>query len=374
MATSRWRKSLSVIERLLKKPQKFDFFQSVRLLEKASLLSSDEDRQASEVVAKYSQPSKESIRFSSEPSLAFNNADVSSVSKQEITSEEGATQQWQMEVDFMGLTGSQGIMPYYLSETVNRELRYKNTGLKEFLDIFNHRSISMYYQAWHKYQLPVNYERAKQNNAALPDNFSHALKAISGIGLDELTYRMPVADDALCGMAGIAGRTTCTAEGLRGMLKHYFGVDTEINQFQLQRQELPEDVLTRLPGSEVPKGINNKLGVNSILGSHGFHAQSKFSVKIIPKDNEQFMALSPGSKKLEALKTFIHFNAGTELDFDIVIQTNIKDIQPAQFKDEENYQPLLGWNTHMSDGQAEEVLITSSQDISSPDSSLPLAH
>ena len=35
----------------------------------------------------------------------------------------------------------------------------RNQGLREFLDIFNHRLISFFYRAWEKYRFPIAYER-----------------------------------------------------------------------------------------------------------------------------------------------------------------------------------------------------------------------
>lgn len=266
-------------------------------------------------------------------------------------------------------------MPHYLSEVVLKEMRQKNNSLRDYLDIFNHRSISMYYQAWHKYQLPVNYERNRQRGSRQTDLFSQALTALAGLGLNELNYRLPIPDTAMAGMAGLQSRNICTADSLRRMISHYFELDTQIEQFQGQWQELPEDILCRLPGPESPSGINNRLGGNAILGTSCFHAQSKFTVVIAPLPYDKFMSIAPGTQKLEALKSFIHFTAGIELDFDISVTLAQDVVPPVQLVDDEHYQPLLGWNTHMSlnndDNELVEIILC--QDIGSPDDGLPLA-
>ena len=99
-----------------------------------------------------------------------------------------------------------------------------------------------FFQAWHKYQLPANYERQKQQGDRQPDLFTHALMALSGLGMQELQYRLPIPDEAIAGFAGFMGREQCTADSLSRMIKQYFDLDVSIQQFQGQWQDLPYDV------------------------------------------------------------------------------------------------------------------------------------
>lgn len=378
MATARRRQSLTVIQQLLEQPHEFEFFQAVRLLERSAALDVGADKFASEPVAQLAPPNREVVNFTSSPNLVFSAADIKTIAARDTHKGEDSgapDKQWQMDVTFMGLTGSQGVMPHYLSEVVLKEMRQKNNSLRDYLDIFNHRSISMYYQAWHKYQLPVNYERNRQRGSRQTDLFSQALASLSGLGLNELSYRLPIPDTAMAGMAGLQSRNICTADSLRRMINHYFELDTKIEQFQGQWQELPDDILCRLPGPQCPSGINNRLGGNAILGNSCFHVQSKFTVVIAPMPYEKFMSIAPGSKKLEALKSFIHYTAGIELDFDISVTLAKNLVPPVQLVDGADYEPLLGWNTHMSlnSDDKQNVDITLCQDIGSPDDGLPLA-
>lgn len=378
MATTRRRKSLAVIEQLSAEPYRFDFFQAVRLLERCAALDVSELHYATEPVGHHVLPSREVVRFKSRPQLSFQAADIDSIRNRDIVhhdDNQSREQQWEMVVNFMGLTGSQGVMPYYLSEVVLQELRKKNSVLKDYLDLFNHRAISLYYQAWHKYQLPVNFERFRQQGHKRNDLFTDALLSLAGLGSKELSYRLPIADEAIAGFSGLLSRPICTADGLQGMIKQYFGIHTVIKQFQGQWQELPDDVQTRLPGPTAPRGLNNILGSNALLGSRCYQIQNKFTVAIDELTYEQFMEMAPGSRKLETLKAFIHFSVGSELDFDIEVTLSDREVPPVQLCNRPDYQPLLGWNSHMSRPSQEErkTLIRISQEIYAPDDSLPLA-
>ena len=81
-----------------------------------------------------------------------------------------------MRVNFMGLTGPQGVLPLYYSALVRERLRARDSALREFLDIFNHRAISLFYQAWEKFRFTVAYERGDD------DRLSPHLMDLLGLG------------------------------------------------------------------------------------------------------------------------------------------------------------------------------------------------
>ncbi|WKD50027.1 type VI secretion system baseplate subunit TssG [Microbulbifer spongiae] len=376
MATSRRRKGVTVIERLRREPYNFAFYQAVRLIERAVTMADGDFCNAA--IAGAAPPSTEFIRFSAQCGFSFVGSDVLSLERKpvdESDAQDSLLNQWQMEVGFTGLIGSQGVMPYYLTELVQRELRENNTALRDFLNLFNHRHISLLYQAWSKYQLPVNYERQRLRKEREPDLFTQGIAALAGLGTSEMRYRMPMPDEALLGMAGHYSRGRCSAAALTGMIKHYFGLSVTIEQFQGQWDALPRDILCRLPCASAPAGVNNCLGKNTILGTHCFQAQNKFRVIIEPMVYEQFMMIAPGTQKLETLKTFIKFSAGIELDFELLVTLPTNQVPPVQLNRQSEHAPLLGWNTYMVRGQetAGLVEITLSAENISPDEALPSA-
>ena len=379
MATTRRRKSLNLIEQLESEPQRFDFFQAVRLLETAATLHPDEDETVADGrLVGLARPDQEAVHFSSRTSLAFNGSDVTKVSQKRIhshDSEDNPALQWQMEVAMMGLSGSQGVMPFYLSEVVIAELRQKNRALKDYLDLFNHRTISMFYEAWQKYQVAPGYERAQRSDSEKKDLFTDALLSLSGLGIPELRYRSSMPDEPVAQFAGHFGRTICSAESLRSSIAGMFGLEIEIEQFNGSWYDLPEDARCRMPDEEHPHGINNCLGVNTVMGVRCYQAQSKFTVIAIPHSEEEFRALAPGSKTLEELKAFIRMSAGAEQDFDLEIRLCDKYFSMDNIFDPTKSEPLLGWNTYMNpeliDG--DELSVRLSQHVPVPDDALPLA-
>ncbi len=356
MASTRRRTSSAVTEQLQREPQRFEFFQAVRLLERAALrLARRQQTFAHVPVAMGAPPNRESIRFRANASLAFRGTDIDQIDVADTISqdaEEAPKQQWQVRVNIFGLFGSNGILPFHMSELVIKRLRQKDLALAEFLDVLNHRSTSLYYQAWHKYRLPVAFERARSETRTQRDLFSEVLASLVGLGASTLENRLPLPDDVLLGYGGQLGRGTPSAPTLARILQHYFELPISVEQFIPQWQTLPEDMRSRLPGREQPQGQNNLLGMNVILGRQCWDVQSKFRIRVAELDYPQFVAISPNSPKMQALKAFARFMVGNEFDFDIEISIDQNKIPRIGLGQElkidgrtvPGSQLMLGWN------------------------------
>ena len=90
------------------------------------------------------------------PSLAFPAAEI-----QRLELPEDDAGQPRMDVNFLGLTGPQGVLPIYYTQLIAERARLRDTAIRDFLDIFNHRMISLFYRAWEKYRFPIGYERTQ---------------------------------------------------------------------------------------------------------------------------------------------------------------------------------------------------------------------
>lgn len=355
MATTRRRTGTAVIEQLQKTPKRFEFFQAVRLLERAARLRAQTQPFAQVPVAWGAPPNRESIRFRANASLAFRGTDIEQVEEVDTISldaEEAPAKQWQVWVNIFGLFGSNGVLPFHMRELVIKRLRQKDRALAEFLDVLNHRSTSLYYQAWHKYRLPVTFERARADSRNPRDLFSQMLASLVGLGTSQLEQRLPLPNDALLGYGGQLGRGIPSAPSLARILRHYFELPITVEQFIPQWQTLPEDMRSRLPGQEHPHGLNNQLGMNVILGRQCWDVQSKFRIRIAELEYAQFVALSPHGAKMQALKAFVRFMVGDAYDFDIEIcidQNKMPRIGLGQQlkldgKGGIDHQLMLGWN------------------------------
>jgi len=349
MSSSSRRKSASVISHLERSPYSYSFFQAVRLLERsASFKIFQDDRQfANKPIACYTPPHTESIRFVTQQSLSFPSSNIQAIKQKKNHAE---IYQWNMSINFMGLTGGSGVLPHHYTELVLKRLKVNDPSLDDFLQIFNHRTISLYYQAATKYRLPIEYERTKLFPPAnkKTDNHSQILLSLIGLGTNNLSDRLYTRDESLIYYSGLFSQKVRTANGLKQIIQSHFKIPTDIKEFVGQWQELIDDVRTRLPGKISPQGQNNCLGKSAMLGHKGWFAQGKIRIILGPLDKSQLSAFSPGTNALKSLNEIVRLYLDMEHDYDFVIRIRRADI-PKETQLRAKKPPIVGWNTWLSD-------------------------
>lgn len=354
MSTKIRRKNTSVITAVLKHADRFSFTQIVRLLQRASVFRSkaarnqDKNKAATHSVGHFSPPAKEAVRFSHNPSLAFPGSEVNKVEQGS-----GISTQWKVTTNILGLTGSMGVLPYHYSELVLQRNKQRDRALISYLDIFNHRLISLFYQASTKYRLPYTYEAHALTRNQLTSNQSNvdkqtfALLSLIGLGGDHLQNRMLIRDESLIYYGGLLSQQVRTAQNLKQIISDYFSVPVNIEEFIGQWQELIDDVRSRLPWDRHPLGQNASLGKNSMLGKRGWFAQGKIRIRIGPLSQQQHQQFAPGSASTQTLNELVRLYLGMEREYEFEMLVNRKDISDrvALTKDQP---PIMGWSTWLS--------------------------
>ena len=351
MSTPRRRASLTVIDALQDTPQAFGFFQAVRLLERAEILRTTTPLQAVESkksaytvknpVAQFVPPNTEIVRFHGNHSLNFPDHELLSIQLKSDTH-----QQWQLVINFMGLTGSMGVLPHHYTELILQRLKNKDHSLSHFLDLFNHRSISLFYQASCKYRLGLEYERNKLKPQALTktDTHTQALLSLIGLGTPKLTQGLQINEESLLYYSGLFNQQLKTSEGLRQILQRHFNMQVEVQDFVAQWQDLIDPVRTRLVSKQQPKGQNACLGRSAILGSKCWYAQGKIRIILHAANQQQLNQFAPGTKGLSALNELVRLYVGSEHDYDCILRVRRADI-PNAIQLKRQKPPVLGWDT-----------------------------
>ena len=121
-----------------------------------------------------------------------------------------------MTVNFLGLTGPSGVLPQVYTELVQARARSGDTTLAAFLDVFNHRLVSLFYRAWEKHHVAV----AAEADGA--DRFSDYLFSLIGLGLRPLRSRHEFPDRVLLTYSGFfARRQRPAGSGGNAVLREY---------------------------------------------------------------------------------------------------------------------------------------------------------
>lgn len=348
MSTKIRRKNSAVIEQLLQSPELVSFFQAVRLLERAATLHNRAPGGAAmneRSVGQFTPPGTEVARFSTHLTLGFPGSEIIRIQRETA----GQGSRWHVTVSFMGLTGSTGVLPFHYTEILFQRLKLRDESLRDFLDMFNHRIVSLFFQAGMKYRLPLAYERQKliQQRRERLDAHTHTILSLLGLGTDHLLDQLNIHHESLVFFSGLLSQRTRPANGLRQMLAYYFDVPVEVQEFIGEWHDLIEDVRTRLPYPGNPLGQNACLGRSAILGGKGWFAQGKIRVLIGPLDAEQFQRFAPGTTTLRRLNEIVKMYSGSELDAEYVLRVARRHI-PHRIQLRQATPPTIGWDTWLA--------------------------
>lgn len=283
---------------LFQYPYSYDFFQAVRLL-RASQAQENGGTAGGQV------------RFRTLLSLG---TPASAIYSLEYTS----THVPVMTVTFMGLTGPSGALPVrYTEMLLERRFRYKDQTAHHFFDLFNHRLIDLFYQAWQKHHIAINYEYREQ------DRFQRMVLSLIGLGTPGLQQRLAqhgIDDQTLVYFGGLLAEHARSVTGLRSLLSQYFHVPVEIEQFRGQWLLLSNDDCSRL-------GIAHcRLGQHPVLGKRVWECQSKFRVRVGPLKRQRFNDFLPTGNAYRALVKLVTFCVGNALEFDIQLLLERREI------------------------------------------------
>jgi type VI secretion system protein ImpH len=345
---------LPLDQRLFDEPYVFEFFQAVRLLRRLA-----DDRGILDSRA-------EVVRFRTLPTLNFPPSAVADL-------ERGTTDRPpRMTVAFLGLTGPSGVLPRHYTELVMRLAREakgeERHALRDWLDLFSHRFIALFYRAWEHYRFVPVFERGEAERSD-PDAFTQGLYSLIGLGTRGLRKRLKVAvpatadwpekvlrsvdDLGLLRFGGLLAQQHRNAWGLQALLAGYFGASVEICQFR--GQWLPLEVQNQ---TQFGDDGNCALGSTAVAGDRIWDVQGKILVRLGPMRYSQFIEFLPDRspvperKAMFLLSQLIKLYAGPELDADVQLVLMAEDVPQCQLNDDPKLGPRLGWNCWTLSGAA----------------------
>lgn len=321
MAAHGWGKDSPVDEWLFAEGYRFDFFQAVNLLEMAHSLKVS--------VGEGTEPEKEAVRFKSAVGLDFPASDIVEVNPPEA---EGSPAD--MVVNFMGLAGNLGPLYHPTTELILERISQKDTAFKDFLDIFNHRLVSLFYRIRKLHRIGLEFRSPGQ------DRFSDYLYAVLGLGTPGLQARMQVRDRALLYYAGLIGQQPRSMIGLEFILSDYFQVKVKGDQFRGRWYNLEQSQLTNIGAN----GQNQRLGSDAVVvGRRVWNQEATFELLLGPLNFDEFLNFLPIGWGFGPLCDLTRFYVGDEYDFSFRLVLKAVDIPASRLSAEDG--PRLGWTS-----------------------------
>jgi type VI secretion system protein ImpH len=263
-----------VIADLLAHPQRYEFFQAVRLLLRWLDLQGIGPEQAL----------GSTIRFRNSVGLGFPPSEIES-----IEPGTGDVPAITITPAMMGLLGTMGALPLHYTERFAAwALRNRDDGPRAFLDLFSSRQVALFYRAWCKY-------RVRQPLAAGVDRFRPLLLALAGVapGLQDV-----VGADAMARFAAPLRSRVVSADLIAGVLGACFGVAVHVEQFTGRWDVLAPDQRTLLAQG------NCVLGAGATAGARLLRPELGIRIRLGPLSALEFARFLPGeegSRSLAAL-------------------------------------------------------------------------
>jgi type VI secretion system protein ImpH len=335
---------------------RFDFFQAVRLLSRIAGQSAAGEGQAPRgPVGGDCPPADEIVRFRALAALGFPSAAIHEIRPAAAPPEgrpSGPAQAAppEMIVTLMGLTGPMGILPrHYTAQLISR-IRNKDYALRDFLDLFHHRLISLFCRAAAKYHFDLGYEQNALGGDGREDRFTQCLYCLVGLGTDRLRSRVRFDDEAFLFYAGQFAHWPRAAVSLQRILGDYFALPAAILQFQGQWLHLSAEDLSELASPRCPAGRNNRLGSTVIVGERVWDVQSRFRVRLGPLGYDDFRQFLPASPSLELLGQMVRCYVGPQFDFDVQLVLKAAEVPGCVLGGAGPAPARLGWNTWVRSG------------------------
>jgi type VI secretion system protein ImpH len=333
----------AVVDRLLEEAPGFEFHQAVRLLERGW-----PDRVP---VGGWGDPDEEVVRFSAHPSLAFPPGDIHELRLDpEADAAEGPP--W-MSVNFMGLVGPNAVLPHPYTLMVAEAVRSGDTTMRDFLDLVQHRMISLFYASWRKHRVTV----ARESGGEEEDPVARHILDLMGVGMEGLREATRARPWDLVPLAGLVAPEPRSALALERLLTAFFDVPAEVEQFVGGWARLEDHDLCEL-GEETP---STRLGLGAVVGDEIWDPQSRVRVRLGPLARERFDRFLPRGEDHDVLREICRFFGHDQYDVEVRLVLERDDVPPC-ILDPDRPGHALGWSTWIRtrplDRDPDETILT----------------
>jgi type VI secretion system protein ImpH len=322
MAANRRETAVTLSRVLRQNSRSFSFFKLVEMLEAAV--------PGSAPVGYQGPIEQEVLRFRPNASLGFPSGDVESI-EAVSTTEGDRLPCFQMTVNFLGLYGPASPLPAFYTEDILGAADAAECSRRDFLDVFHHRLISLFYRCWKKYRYYALYQLGAQ------DLFSQRIFALLGLRDPQVRRFAELNWVRLLPFAGLLSMRSRSATTIAMVLSSYFeGLPVQVRQF-IRRWVVIHESQRAYLGRQ-----GCTLGEDLTLGARVADCAGKFRLALGPLGFADFLTYLPQGVRHRPLRELVQFMLSEQLAFDIELQLRSEEVPPLRLGAESPCR--LGWS------------------------------
>jgi type VI secretion system protein ImpH len=332
MATTGRRGVRPLIELLADEPYRFDSRQAIRVLEMIA--------PGAVPVGLRSDPSDEAVAFRSSLSSAFPASDIDRI---EMPGQSNGGRPV-VTVNFLGLGGAFGPLPVGFTELVARRARRGDTASRDFLDIFNHRLVSLMARSWRLFRV------ALQTTSPEETSFAFYLFALLGLATEGMRTtrgrhprnRLDGLDRSLLGLTGLLNQRPVSLHAVERTLAVHFAAPVRAVPLQGAWLQLEPEQRTAIGQG----GRNQALGRDAVVGGRVWDQEAGILIALGPMGFRQALAFLPTGTGFAQMRVLLGFILGDA--FDVRLQLTIRPEDVPSSKLEKAGSMRLGWTAWLT--------------------------
>lgn len=297
MASPGRRTPVPIAERLSNEPQAFELLQALLLLERS--------QPEAVPLGQGIDPRREAVRLRGPLTPLFAASQVAQLESSEQS-------QPVLSTPVFGLGGPDGPLPYAYQEWLQQRARMKDHGPAQFLDLFQHRLLSLLYRILRKYRVAIGF--TPPQHSPVQDQ----LRALTGLLPRPLQGRQAIPDGLILARSALFAGARRSLAGFETIVRHHFAVSVRLEQFQGAWREIPETSRSRLGRS----GRNLRLGHSAVAGKRVWDEHAGIRIVLGPLSGQRYPGFLPDGAAHLQLAALAAFYFGPDLDCSLRLLVN----------------------------------------------------
>ena len=209
-----------------------------------------------------------------------------------------------------GLGGPDGPLPYAFQEWLQQRAVARDHAPAEFLDLFQHRLLSLLYRALRKHRIAFGFARPEASPV------HQQLRALSGLLPQGLRDRQELPDAAVLARTALLAGGRRSLAGFTSIVRHHFGLPLSIAPYTGAWCEIPTG-----SRSVLGRGRRNlALGRSAIAGRYIWDEHAGITLTFSPLTPAQAESLLPDSEVHKQLADLAALYFGPDLDCTLVLE------------------------------------------------------